>query len=350
MKKQLVFFILGFILLFVIGGMTEIGINREQAFILEEKDSIIHLADALGARTMEEDTVSFLTSGNTTIIQKMNVMNKDGDLVAIIYTGETTGRKPGLQVAFAINVTTHHIIGMRIVASNETPDYEGRLYSSDTFFDQFLDKDMTTVSFNVEIVSGVTLTSTGIQQIMQLVRKQYDQDTSFTAPSEIVLVSKGQDMGNLEHFQYEFLIGEETLTAVVNQSYTLVSISNPAFQTLVLATIDRNPVTDFIRSATLAEGTWTIVIQSKGYTGIFVSTATVDDTTDAILSFSSNISNETYDSDYNDGYTGGSFQPVYDAVISGADLSIVTGATYTYYGVLSARNLLYSLLEGGLGA
>ncbi|MFA6890401.1 MAG: hypothetical protein WCQ80_05245, partial [Bacilli bacterium] len=192
--------------------------------------------------------------------------------------------------------------------------------------------------------------STGIQQIMQLVRKQYDQDTSFTAPSEIVLVSKGQDMGNLEHFQYEFLIGEETLTAVVNQNYTLVSISNPAFQTLVLATIDRNPVTDFIRSATLAEGTWTIVIQSKGYTGIFVSTATVDDTTDAILSFSSNISNETYDSDYNDGYTGGSFQPVYDAVISGADLSIVTGATYTYYGVLSARNLLYSLLEGGLGA
>ncbi|MDD4213026.1 MAG: FMN-binding protein [Bacilli bacterium] len=350
MKKQLIFFLLGFVLLFVVGGFAELAINEEQRTLNEDQDSIIHLVDKLGAHTMEEDTVSFLTNGDTSIIQKLDVKNKSGSLVAIIYTGETKGKESGLQVAFAIDVATHKIVAMKILASNETPSYQGQLLASATFMDQFNDKDMTQISFDVDVFSGVTLTSTGIQKIMQLIRKQYDQDTDFTAPSDIVLVSKGQDVTDLNHYNYEFLIGEETVTVVVDNSYALVAVSNPIHEALVMETILKNRVTNFITSATLEGSTWTILIESRGfYNSVLTSTATVDDTTKTILTFTTNISGETYDTEYNEAYTGGSFNPVFSAVVSGDEITIVTGATYTSVGVIGARDVLYAFIEGGLG-
>ena len=348
MKKNQFIFILGFIVLFVFGGLFELGINQEQVRIEEEKNSVIHLADKLGAYRMERDEVTFLTDGATKIIDKMNVTNKAGALVAIIYTGETVGKEAGLQVAFAIDVVTHKIVGMKIVSSNETPSYQGELLADQAFIDQFNAKDMTQTSFDVDIHSGATLTSTGIQKIMQLVRKQYDQDTPFTAPADIIIVSKVQDMTNLNQFQYEFLIGEESVTCVVDKLYALVSISNPAHETLVMATIAKNHVTSYIDSVVDNAGILTITIHTMGYTsnGI-VSTATVN-SEGTILTFTSNLTNETYDNEYNGGYVGGSFQPVFDAVVSDSAIVAVSGATYTTNGIIAARDVLRAYILGGI--
>ena len=67
------------------------------------------------------------------------------------------------------------------------------------------------------------------------------------------------------------------------------------------------------------------------------------------MTFTTNISGETYDTEYNEAYTGGSFNPVFNAVVSGDEITIVTGATYTSVGVIGARDVLYAFIEGGLG-
>ena len=345
MKKNQLIFILGFVVLFVFGGLFELGINSEQLRIEEEKNSVIHLADKLGAYRMERDEVTFLTEGTTKIIDKMNVTNKAGALVAIIYTGEATGKEAGLQVAFAIDVATHKIVGMKIVASNETPQYQSALLADQLFIDQFNAKDMMQTTFDINIHSGATLTSNGIQRIMQLVRKQYDQDTPFTAPAGIIVVSKAQDMTDLDKFNYEFLIGEETVTAIVDKQYALISISNPEHESLVMTTIGKNRVTNYIDSVAENAGVSTITIHSSGFASTIISTATVDGE-GTILTFTSNISEETYE--YSGGYQGGSFQPLFDAVVAESELGAVTGATYTSNGIKDARDVLYAYLEGGL--
>ena len=350
MKKQLIFFIGAFVLLFALGALMNWGVAYEQ----KEKESLIHLADSVGAKKMVADEVAFLESGNTKIIEKYNVTNKKGTLVAIIYVGQSKGFADDLVVASALDVVNHKIIGMKIVSSNETDRFLAALYANEAYLNQFKDKDLTKASLEVETFSGPTpnggngivapATSLGLQNIMQLVRKQYDQDTDFTAPVEIELLSKEQDLHDLGKFIYQFKLGSEVVDCIVDQDYNLVEISDSSKQSLVMASILKNKVPTYISSATLNGDIWTITINSLGYHGNLVSTATVKDT-GAILSFTSDLSDETYDNPYNSGYTGGSFNPVFEAVVNKTAITPVSGATVTSNGIGLARDILYDYIE-----
>lgn len=349
MKKHILLFSLGFVLLVAFGLFYNQIILQEQA---RAKD-IIHMVTSLGVTRLEQDEVDLLSENDVNILEKLN--GYDGDeLKAIIYIGEGTGYKAGLKVAFAINTTTHHIIGMRIVESAETPAYISALLSNETFTAQFLEKDMSEKFFDIEVVSGVTpngqtdvigkFTSEGIQKIMELVRKQYDQDTEFAVPVGLELVSKVQNMDDIAQFIYTFdAIGEEVIV-VVNQTYALISISNNEYEVDALDIINRNPMINFIQTAVVDGTTITLTIRTKGYSSTtLVSTATITDGT--ITAFSTNLANQSYDDDHNDLYAGGDVTSSFASVINQTAIQPISGATRTIEGIILARDLLYAYVE-----
>ena len=148
----------------------------------------------------------------------------------------------------------------------------------------------------------------------------------------------------INKFNYRFTVKDKTVDVVVDDDYNLVSISHSEYETLIMTEIRKKKVTTYISSATLNGDIWTITINSLGYHGNLVSTATVKDT-GAILSFTSDLSDETYDNPYNSGYTGGSFNPVFEAVVNKTAITPVSGATVTSNGIGLARDILYDYIE-----
>lgn len=347
MKKNIIIFSLGLIWIILFGVFYNNAIVNEQ----EEAKSIIHMVTSLGVDRLEEDSeVTLLEENNVTILHKYDGY-ADDDIVAYIYIGETAGFKEGLQVAFAIDATTHHIVGMRIVESNETADYLRLLNQSEEFLLQFTEKDMSAVKFEIELISGATpngtendvigkFTCAGMENIMKVVRKQYDQDTAFVAPTELALISKTQNMDDLNEFQYEFAVGEQTVSVTTDKTYTITSISDPTQQTQIETFLAKasNKLNAYIDAVETVGTTVTLTVHSKGYgTTRLVSTVVITD--GDITSFSTDLSTQSYDDDHNELYTGGSFNPVFQAIVDNTDLVSVTGATITFTGIVHAHQI-----------
>jgi len=336
-RKHTIIFALSFVLLIAFGLVYNHLIVAEQARLKEQKYYDLFTKIEV-EKLVENNEVEFLVEEDTSIIRRLDAF-KDDKLVGIVYVGESEGRNGTIQVAFAVDAKKHAIVGMLIVESNETPEYQGKLTSNDKFVDQFANKDMSAKKFTVEATSGATITGDAINRIMQLVRAQYDNDTDFETPAGIEFVSSRQDFTTL-NFIYEFVAEEETITVTTNQNYEIVELSNEAFREDVIIEIEANPMKAYIKSI---EGD-TLTIISKGFSGTLESTATVVD--GEITSFVTDLSKETYDSPYNDPYKGGDFNDMFEDIVNGNELEAITGATVTSEGVIEAHKILLAYLEG----
>jgi hypothetical protein len=345
-KKNLLISILIFIVVLALGVVVNNMIGKEQERIAEEKDNIINLVKHLGVKKLEEDSARFIEDGDTEIIQKLIGLDDEDNLLAIIYVGETVGYKEDLQVAYAIDVKTDKVVGFKLLENNETPIFINTLLSNVEFTDQFKDKALNDKQMKVEVVSGATpnggtdkviapATSNGMNKILNVVRQQYAKDTDFVTPAMLELKSNTQIYPSL-NFEYIFDDEGTVVTLVVTNEYQFVSISDESYREDAMALAVDNKVLNYISNI---EGN-TITIKSKGYAGTITSTAVVDGI--LITSFTTDVSTETfYEADPSD------FNPVFIAIKNRTEVVPgVSGATYTRDGVIFARDILYTYLEG----
>lgn len=346
-RKNLLVFILAFVVITVFGVVFNNLIENEKQRIADEKENIINIVKHLGVKTLEEDNPrSFLKEDGTEIISRLQGYDNEGKLVATIYVGKTKGYKDDLHVGYAIDVETDKVVGVKLLENNETPRFIEALFIND-FIDQFKDKALSSKEMKVEAISGATpnsgdhgviapATTSGMDKILKLVRKQYAKDTDFEMPAMLEFKSSAQDYDTL-NFVYVFNDEGTDVTLVVNHNYELVSITNPAVQDDAIAIAKTKKIKNFISSI---EGN-TITIKSDGIneTSDITSTAVLNDDNE-IVSFTSDISQQTpaYVGDKN-------FGPVYDAIINNGSLPAVSGATVTRDGIWAARNVLYAYLE-----
>lgn len=336
MRKNTLIFAISFVLLIVIGFVFNHLIINEQKR-MKEKELRELFTEIKIDRLEENDKANFLAEEETKITRRLDAY-KGKDLVGIIYIGEAKGRNDIIEVAFAVDTKKHKIVGMLILENKETPEYLSKLTTNDKFVKQFHNKDMSAKKFTVEATSGATITGDAINNIMQLVRAQYDQDTDFDAPASITFISKKQDFTTL-NFTYEFNTDDGTITVVTNKEYEIIEISNPDYQEDAIIEIEANPMDAYIDK--IEDNTLTIL--SKGYAGTLVTTATVAD--GKISSFNTDVSNETYTNSYNDLYQGGDFKDVFADIVAGNELEAITGATITFDAVVAARDILLAYLE-----
>lgn len=338
MRKQYLIYILSFVLIIVLGVLYNYGINKEKESVATRKRHEQLLYEVDFDKVEENVDTNFLKDGETEIIKRLDAFKK-GELVGIIYVGLGEGRNGTMEIAFGVNVDTDAIVGMLILESEETPQYQAILTENEKFVNQFHNKDMSDKSFVVEATTGATMTGDAINDVMQLVRAQYENDTDFEAPVGLQLVSKVQDFETL-NFVYEFLtVEEDTLTVMVNFDYEILEISNDEYEETAQAAINENKFEAYISE--IDENTITII--SKGFAGELVTIAEITD--GSITSFETDLDAETYDHDYNSLYEGGNFEDAFSQIVDGEAIEAITGATVTLDGVKAAHEILRNYLE-----
>lgn len=358
MKKNTLIFGLFFVLLIALGIVLNNGINKEKLSIKSEKEIaareefVKSLVPGLEFDKVAEATATFLTENDTTITKKYNV-TKGEDVVGIVYFGKTKGYKDNLEVAFGIDVKNNKIIGMKIVSSQETKAFLDAL-NNDEFYNQFESKDLTKFALEVNLISGATpnggsgeiapYTSSGIEKVMLLTRRQYSEDTGFDMPSGLAYHSKSLDFKNVDQYNYVLKLGDKEVNVVVNKKYEIVSISDETQKTAALEVINKNRMTDYIDKATVEGNTTTLVINTKGYEFSRIKT-TVVITDDVIVSVKLDLSSQSYEDDYNTDYKGGNFDNAPDEIKNNKPITIVAGATKTKDGIIKAKEILKEYME-----
>lgn len=346
-KKNLLVFILSFVIIIVFGIVLNGLINSEKERIADEKDNIINIVIDLGVKTLEEDNPrSFLKEDGTEIISRLQGYDNDEKLIATIYIGKTKGYKEDLHVGYAIDLSNDKVVGFKILENEETPRFIEALMV-ENFTKQFDDKALSNKEMKVEAISGATpnsgetgiiapATTAGMDKILKLVRKQYAKDTDFEMPAMLEFKSSTQDYDTL-NFVYVFNDEGTDVTLIVNQSYEFVSITNPAVQDDAITLAKARKIKNFISSI---EGN-IITIKSDGIneTSDITSTAELNEGNE-IVSFTSDLSEQTPD------YVGDkNFGPLYDAIINDGLVPSISGATVTSNGIKAAREVLYAYLE-----
>jgi len=143
---------------------------------------------------------------------------KDDSTIGTLYYIEVKGRNAGLRLAIVIDPTTRNILGYKIIANNETPSYFGKL--DDSFFNQFINVDITKPVFEFNNVARVTLSSNAMIRAMNLAREQFYQDLGEELPKPSVNFTYVSSIQLLpDYSMFHFVMTSETGTVNAQLKY-----------------------------------------------------------------------------------------------------------------------------------
>lgn len=143
---------------------------------------------------------------------------KDDSTIGTLYYIEVKGRNAGLRLAIVIDPTTRNILGYKIIANNETPSYFGKL--DDSFFNQFINVDITKPVFEFNNVATVTLSSNAMIRAMNLAREQFYQDLGEELPKPSVNFTYVSSIQLLpDYSMFHFVMTSETGTVNAQLKY-----------------------------------------------------------------------------------------------------------------------------------
>jgi len=329
--------ILLFVAIFSAGGVYSRYMTEQHDILVEENEirkeeerlaaieaakiaSFVALLD--GADSAEKFTASafsksyLLGDHNTlftpTIAESYKLFNGTEE-VGVVYVVTTAGKNEGLKIAFAIDLSTDACTGVLVVEQHETPDYYGKLDEAD-FLDQFAALSLDQIVLAVDSVAGATYSSRGFEIALQYAREVYALDFDFEIPTiSVTLVSIVANADPATFATSPFIA---QITYGLNNTPATVYLSAAFDYNGIVGggtdiDIDSQTALKSLASAAAPKayfvsydaGTGVIVMRSKGYAGMITVTITLNAGKTAVASFVVN-SNETYNNEYNSGYTG----------------------------------------------
>ncbi len=381
-EKNLTVLVFSLLLLtiFIFGGMYS-RYMADQVLVHEQEETIRKfnqsLIDLVGeGETVEELSVTglkqeYLVPGSETenyqpeLVGAYKVLDDTDTEIAVVYIISTIGREAGLVVAYAIDLTTDSLIDVLLLDNSETPDYFDDL--DDDFYSQFNDKTLDDVVFTIDAVSGSTYSSLGYEVGMKYARELYARDYSFEIPVIVYTINwieRNFDQATLVNkpFIANITYGQDNqvVEAYFDREYNLVEVISGVEPNQLYQDVFKNdfPTTSFVdlRTHVVAydDLTKTVTIETKAYSRDNLSVEVVFNN-DFTAVVSINITtHESYDNDYNDGYTGGAVPEVENAyknqyLADGTLIDTVSGATVTSNGLIRIFNLVDEVMDAWNG-
>lgn len=368
------------LLIFVFGGMysrymaDQVLVHEQEEITRKFNQSLIDLAGK--GETVEEISVTeleqeYLVPGSETenyqpeLVGAYKVLDEADTEIAVIYIISTIGRDEGLVVAYAIDLSTDSLIDVLLLENKETPEYFDDL--DEDFYSQFNDKTLDDVVFTVDGVSGSTLSSLGFEVGMKYARELYARDYSFEIPVIVYTINwieRNFDQATLveKPFIANITYGQDNqvVEAYFDSEYNLVEVISGVEPNQLYQDVFKNdfPTTSFVdlRTHVVAydDITKTVTIETKAYSRDNLSVEVVFNN-DFTAVVSINITtHESYDNDYNDGYTGGAVPEVENAyknqyLADGTLIDTVSGATVTSNGLIRIFNLVDEVMDAWNG-
>lgn len=364
------------LLIFVLGGMfsrymtNQIDVHAEEQEIIEFNNSLIELVGA-GETVVEANYTDlekeYLIPGfedqtyNPELTGSYKILNELDEEIAVVYIIATVGRYDGVEVAYAISLETDKLIDVLMIQNNETQSYFDTL--RDSFYAQFVDKDLNDVVFTIDTVAGATYSSTAFDTGMKYARELYARDYSFEIPSivyEITNVERNYDSATMVAKPYivsvTYDLDNKELVAYFDNEFNLVEVITGETPSETYLALFKNelPATTFIDVKTYItafdETNKTITVETLGYGGkaitvVFQLNATLDSVESMAIT-----TTQTYDSEYNEGYAGGPNPAVENAyrdqyLIDGSYIDSIAGATITSNAMIRIFDLVNDVID-----
>lgn len=236
---------------------------------------------------------------------------KDDSTIGTLYYIEVKGRNAGLRLAIVIDPTTRNILGYKIIANNETPSYFGKL--DDSFFNQFINVDITKPVFEFNNVATVTLSSNAMIRAMNLAREQFYQDLGEELPKPSVNFTYVSSIQLLpDYSMFHFVMTSETGTVNAQLKYDTstklfsyedsdVVLSQPEIDALLGVANKNKPkalITDYNAN------TYEFTVTTTGFSGTITAYIKLDSNGNFVSYEVDPKHIESYDEEWNPSYSG----------------------------------------------
>jgi hypothetical protein len=364
------------LVIFVLGGIfsrymtNQIDVHAEEQAIIEFNNSMIELVGA-GEKVVEANYTDlekeYLIPGfdnqtyNPELTASYKILNELDEEIAVVYIIKTVGKFDGVEVAYAISLETDQLIDVLMIQNNETQSYFDTL--RDDFYAQFVAKDLNDVVFTIDTVAGATYSSLSFDTGMKYARELYARDYGFEIPSivyEITNVERNFDAATLVAKPYivsiTYDLDDKELVAYFDNEFNLVEVITGETPSETYLALFKNelPSTTFIDVKTYItafdETTKVVTIETIAYGGKAITVAfQLNSTLDAVESMNITTT-QTYDSDYNEGYSGGPNPAVENAyrdqfLLDGTYIDSIAGATITSDGMERIFDLVKDVMD-----
>lgn len=273
------------------------------------------------------------------------VFDDEDNQLVVIYIIETIGKYEGVKVAYAIDIASTSLIDVLVIEHDETQSYFDAL--TESFYAQLNNKTFDNVVFTLDSVSGSTYSSVAFETGMKYARELFARDYDFEIPNIVYTINWIQRNFDPNTFVEKPFIanityGQENtvLEAYFDSQYNLVEVisgemPNDTYKALFKNDFPTNTFID-VRTHIIAydETARTVRIRTNAYGGMpitfeFTLNETFSQVTSMVIT-----TTQTYDSDYNDGYTFGPNPAVENAfrdqyLADGTYLDSISMATVT---------------------
>jgi Na+-translocating ferredoxin:NAD+ oxidoreductase RnfG subunit len=306
------------------------------------------------------------------LIESYKVLNDNNEEIAYVYVIETKGCSEGLRAAYAISSLNDHLLDVQVISHNESTSFEGLYYNlvTDEFFDRFVDKDMDVVDFSIDTLAGATYSSMAFDSGMKYARELYANDTDFEIINLVLTIDDvryNHDLSTLADYPFiiDITFGLDSKTATIALNNDLEYVSTLAGETPTALEIEAFP--SFVVEADALnihhitvdyynEATRTVRITTRGFSmpGITIDVV-LNETFTHVEQVNFVSSNESYDSGYNNLYSGGDNPAVENQFIDQYNddetiIDAIAGATVTSNAITSALGWVEDLeiaMNGG---
>ncbi|MGD9760948.1 MAG: FMN-binding protein [Candidatus Izemoplasmatales bacterium] len=382
-NSSVLIFSLILILVFVFGGIFSRYITQEKEDFIEDfrsqeeiriyYESLIELAgkgQTVEVFETEQLTKEYLlpSSETETYQPELNEAYKilaDEIEVAVVYVITTHGREAGVKVAYAIDIETKTLIDLKVLSNNETPSFYSNL--DDDFFNQLTDKTFDDVVFTIDTVAGATYSSKSFDVGMKYARELFARDFNFEIPNIVYTInSVVRNFDSVTFLTKPYIVNitygaeNNVLEAYFDNEFNYVETITGIEPNQTYKDLFKNdlPATSFIDLKTYItaydETTRKITIETKGYASKPITVEfELNEALDKVVAMTITTS-QTYDEEYNEGYTGAPAPAVENAykdayLVDGTYIDAVSSATITSNAMIRIFTLVDDVLTAWNG-
>ena len=382
-NSSVLIFSLILILVFVFGGIFSRYITQEKEDFIEDfrsqeeiriyYESLIELAgkgQTVEVFETEQLTKEYLlpSSETETYQPELNEAYKilaDEIEVAVVYVITTHGREAGVKVAYAIDIETKTLIDLKVLSNNETPSFYSNL--DDDFFNQLTDKTFDDVVFTIDTVAGATYSSKSFDVGMKYARELFARDFNFEIPNIVYTINSiVRNFDSVTFLTKPYIVNitygaeNNVLEAYFDNEFNYVETITGVEPNQTYKDLFKNdlPATSFIDLKTYItaydETTRKITIETKGYASKPITVEfELNEALDKVVAMTITTS-QTYDEEYNEGYTGAPVPAVENAykdayLVDGTYIDAVSSATITSNAMIRIFTLVDDVLTAWNG-
>jgi len=340
------------VVIFIVGGIFSRYMTTEKNEFISE----FRAAEEL--RVYYESLIEVAGKGEKVEVFTVEQLAKE----YLLPSSETETYQP---VAYAIDIETKTLIDIKVISHNETQSFYSAL--DEDFFLQLNDKTLDDVVFKIDTVAGSTYSSKAFETGMKYARELFARDFSFEIPNIVYTINsieRNYDPATFvaKPFIANITYGAENmvLEAYFDSQYNLVEIISGDMPSDTYLNLFKNdfPTTSFVDLRThitaYDSSTRVITIRTNGYGGMPITVAfELNETLDGVVGMQITTT-QTYDEEYNDGYTGAPAPAVENAykdayLADGTYIDAVSSATITSNAMIRILTLMDNVLEAWNG-